>query len=599
MQNKFPGKCACGAYVEAGTGEVERNRTTGKWDVRCAVCIGALASVGAGAPTTPAFVYAPKPQKQDGKYILLSGHEASDAQAAIFEHFAFGHGSVIIKAVAGSGKTTSMKNALRYAPQSASIQLFAFGREAAAQLKVAIQELEERDGRDYSRVRAGTFHSVGLRAVLRHLNLPKNQIQVDDNKSRKLLKEKLGIADLKPGQEHPGREIFEMYGAFVCQLLSFVKGEGLGTLVPLNPLDLYRLIDHHGMSLSSENADAAVAVEMTLELLQLSNESAKKGFIDNDDMLYLVCLWKLRLWQNDIVVIDEAQDTNPVRRAIACLALRPGGKLYAVGDEKQSIMGFTGASSDAMELIRKEFNCQELPLTVSYRCARKIVERAQTWVPYIEASPFAEEGCVDDDVPLHEALEVLTAQDAILCRQTAPLVELAYGLISKGRACRILGREIGTGLINLIENQRARGIPRLTDKLTNWRNREMAKFIAKGEEGKAEAVEDRVACIFTLIDTLPETERTIPALIARIESLFSDNRQGENQRVLTLCTQHKSKGLEWNRIAILRPELNPSKAARQAHQIVQEYNLMYVAITRAKQHAIYCLPEDMQIAATN
>jgi superfamily I DNA/RNA helicase len=52
---------------------------------------------------------------------------------------------------------------------------------------------------------------------------------------------------------------------------------------------------------------------------------------------------------------------------------------------------------------------------------------------------------------------------------------------------------------------------------------------------------------------------------------------------LTLCTVHKAKGLEWNRVYILDEFLMPSKYARQAWQQQQETNLQYVAVTRAKQ----------------
>jgi superfamily I DNA/RNA helicase len=105
----------------------------------------------------------------------------------------------------------------------------------------------------------------------------------------------------------------------------------------------------------------------------------------------------------------------------------------------------------------------------------------------------------------------------------------------------------------------------------------VAKFTAKGEEGKAEAVCDRVACIMTVIERLNENERTIPALIARLENLFSDTNG-----VLTLSTMHKAKGREFDAVAIYRPDLCPSKWARQEHQVVQETNLLYVAVTRPR-----------------
>jgi ATP-dependent exoDNAse (exonuclease V) beta subunit len=45
-------------------------------------------------------------------------------------------------------------------------------------------------------------------------------------------------------------------------------------------------------------------------------------------------------------------------------------------------------------------------------------------------------------------------------------------------------------------------------------------------------------------------------------------------------------------VAILRPDLMPSKAARQEWQYDQELNLCYVAATRAKEHLMYLAVEE-------
>lgn len=592
MINKYPGTCTeCGIRVESSAGEAYR-ANDGRWAVRhvgCAAPQPAGRDEGEGATVVADRLQSAPASTSSAAYTLLSGHPASPYQAAVFDHFRYGRGSVIVNAVAGSGKTTTMKNALPYLPPRAHVQMFAFNTEAADQLKAAVAELATKyPDRPWRDVRAGTFHSVGFVAVLRYLNLPAAQITCDPGKCRKLLRTWLC-------ETPEGEETFRLYSAFVTELVAKAKGEGIGALVPDTEDRWWEIVDHHGLYLDSEEATPAVGIDMARKLLARSNEAARQGVLDFDDQLYLVCLWKLRLWRNDVVIADEAQDTNPVRRAILHLALKDGGRLYAVGDRKQSIYGFTGASTDAIDLIAKEFNCRELPLTVSYRCSRAVVERAQTWVEYIEAAPGAPEGDVWDEVPLRVALDHLSATDAVLCRQTAPLVSLAYGMIARGRACRILGREIGDGLVNLIELQKARGIERLIEKLGAFRERETAKFIARGEEARAEAVGDRVDCVLVIIGGLPETERTIPALVAKIHGMFVDDKKGEKQTVLTLCTAHKSKGKEWDRVAILRPELMPSRAARQTWQCDQEYNLMYVAATRAKDTLIYVMDEDMEL----
>lgn len=583
MINRYPGNCSCGARVEAGAGEAVK--VDGRWSVLCAGCNSA------SAPYSSAVVATLSRPAIDEVYTLLSGHTASPYQAAVFDHFRYGRGSRIIKAVAGSGKTTTMKNAVRWLPERLHVQMLAFNVEATDQLKAAIAELETMGEKSYKNVRANSFNSLGMGAIRRFLGLPDTELRVEADKVRKLLRARLG-------ETSEAQETISRYSAFACKLTGLAKGEGVGCLVPDIEAEWYRLVDHHGLYLDSQEATVEQGIALARQLLGWSNDAARTGWLDFDDQLYLVVMWKLRLWQNDVVIVDEAQDTNPVQRAILHLALKNGGRLYAVGDEKQAIYGFRGASADAMALIAQEFRTSELPLTVSYRCARAIVERAQIWVPYIESAETAPLGSVLDDLPLTETLALLGPGDAILCRQTSPLVSVAYGLIARGRACRILGREIGEGLVNLIEQQRAKGLDRLIEKLENWREREMAKFIARGEENRAEAVADRVNCVLVIAEALPETERTVPALIRRIQSMFVDPKRGEKQTVLTLATAHKAKGREWSKVAVLRPELMPSKAARQDWQISQEENLQYVAATRAKDTLIYCAQEDMWLGET-
>ena len=291
------------------------------------------------------------------------------------------------------------------------------------------------------------------------------------------------------------------------------------------------------------------------------------------------------------LLVHNCQDTNPVRRALAKVALRPGGRLVAVGDPRQAIYGFTGASHDAMDLIARDFNTIELPLTVCYRCATSIVRHAQTLVPYLEAHGAAPEGKVETLHPA-DAQPLLTSHDAVLCRNVAPLMAYAFECIAKGVPVTVLGRDIGQGLLKLVRKQKASGIDRLVNKLEAWRDKEVAKFMAKGQEQKAESVSDRVACVLVIIDNLPQTDRTVPALVRHLETLFSD----DNGKLM-LSTVHKAKGREWPTVAILRPDLMPSRWARQEWQALQESNLQYVAWTRAQRHLIFLDPAATRLPA--
>jgi DNA helicase-2/ATP-dependent DNA helicase PcrA len=493
----------------------------------------------------------------------------SQHQAAFYTWMQTGRGSAILKARAGSGKTTTVKRGLVHIPEGLSVQLFAFNHSAAKQLKEAIAEMASETGHPFRNVRAGTFHSVGMGAVLKRLGLDFDKIEVTDKKMRNVARSMLGEYE------------YEIYGDFCVDLVGLAKGQGIGPLAPDLEGAWHEIIAHHELFLDDATATEERAVEIARDMLRESNRLAQrpadalsKPIIDFDDQLYLPLLWRCRLWQNDWVFIDEAQDTNPVRRALAKLALKPGGRLVAVGDDRQAIYGFTGASHDALDLIASEFRCTELPLTVSYRCPKAVAEKVRALVPDFEVPDTAIQGEVKS-CTLAEALDVLGPQDVILCRQTAPLVNLCFVLIGRGRPAAVLGKNIGSNLVSLVNKQKAKGLDNLLAKLEAYRDREVAKHMAKGEEGKAESVTDRVACVITIIEHLHEGERTVPGLVRKIEGMFT-----EGNDVLSLATIHKVKGREYRRVAILAPELMPSKWARQEHQYQQEINLQYVGWTR-------------------
>jgi len=485
-------------------------------------------------------------------------HKPSAHQLAIFNWVSKGTGSAIINAVAGSGKSTTIKQCLRYIPGLT----------------------------DMSNVAAKTFHGLGLGAVSKRLGkFP----TLDDAKLHRLLRDRRDskVDDALRSGDNARAEAadteYRLYSKFVAKLVSHAKLAGIGPLVDDTPRAWLDIIEHQDMFLDDADATEDRAVEIAREVLAASNEVALTGDIDFDDQIYLPLLWRLRLWGNDWVFIDEAQDTSPVRRALAKLALRPGGRLIAVGDPKQAIYGFAGASSDSLDRIKADFNCIELPLTVSYRCPQAVCARVNAAMPNIPFS-VAVGAAAGQDVSMSVAKAVLHlgAGDVILCRQTAPLVSLAFDLIGAGIGCKVAGKEIAEGLVALVKRQKAKGIEALIEKLLAWRDREVSKFTTQGKEGKAESVMDRIACITTVIDRLHERERTIPALIAKLESMFSDDAKG----LLVLSTIHRLKGAEFRNVAILAPELMPSKWARQAWQYEQEINLMYVAWTRAKNMLI-------------
>lgn len=498
----------------------------------------------------------------------------SPYQRAVFNFIINSRRSAIVKAVAGAGKTKTIERSLPLIPERCHVLLLAFNRTIAAELKERIEGLRKEFNRPFVNFEAKTFHALCYNVVRKHLNLP-FELAADDRKLNRLCRDWLGDYD------------YELYASYICELVGLAKGEGIGALVPDTEDRWWDLAHHHDLHLDSEDANETTAVRLARQLLQLSTAKARDGIIDYDDLLYLTCLWKLRVWRRDYIFVDESQDTNPVRRAIVRMALQPGGRVIAVGDPRQAIYGFTGASHDAMDQIKQDFNCVELPLTVSYRCGRKIVEAARHYVDYIEPAEGAIEGRVEW-LKLETALRVLQPTDAVLCRNTAPLIDLAYKLTAQRRPCRVLGREIGTGLVKLIKSMQAKTIDGLVVKLAEYKEREVQLLLARKEEQKIEGLLDRVASIELIVKNLGENQRTVLKLIKAVEELFGEAAQAG---CLTLCTVHKAKGSEWDRVAVLKPELMPSKWARQEWQQLQEENLIYVCYTRAREHLIFLTSE--------
>jgi len=494
----------------------------------------------------------------------------SPYQQAVFDHFANPTGSIVVKAVAGSGKSTTIARAMRFLPPRATATLLAFNKDASVELAAKVAE-NDSSGRWAKSVR--TFHSAGMGAY----RYWRNNVRVDDAKV-------FNIIDRSMTQDQA-----RVYGSFIKRMVSLAKSSGIGYLVPDSPSAWFDLREHFDVYLEivdDERYSEAEALSLCSAVLSASR--ADLGVIDFDDMLYMPLVHNVKFFQVDCLIVDEAQDTNAVQLALMKRMVKPKGWVCAVGDPRQAIYAFRGADSSALDNIRRAFGAKELPLTVSYRCAQSIVAFAKSLVPYIEAHDDAPEGSVSVvQTPQGEALpaflRAFRPTDFVLCRNTAPLISLAYALIGAGTRCTVLGREIGKGLVTLISRMNAQNIEELEAKLEAHRNREVAKWQSKHNEAKAQAIDDKVECIFVAIDRLDEANRTVPELVSSIEALFSDRDDGS---VLTLATVHKAKGLERDRVFVWAAHLMPSKWARQDWAREQEDNLRYVAWTRARLELI-------------
>jgi DNA helicase-2/ATP-dependent DNA helicase PcrA len=194
----------------------------------------------------------------------------------------------------------------------------------------------------------------------------------------------------------------------------------------------------------------------------------------------------------------------------------------------------------------------------------------------IDFHPDAPQGSVTERA-YWSSLDI-SIDDAVLCRNTAPLVGVAFALILKHKPARMLGREIGQGLSALVKKLKPATIADLHDKLLVYQRSKVHDLTEKGHESKVQAILDKCECV----RTFATNAESVDALHEQIKSMFADK-----SHAVTLATVHKAKGLEWNRVFILNRWLMPSKWATQPWQQRQEAHLQYVAITRAKLDLVY------------
>lgn len=477
----------------------------------------------------------------------------SPQQQAFYTWITDGSGSCVLEAVAGAGKTTTLIKGLEL--MTGDVFFGAYNKAIADEIRGRLP----RDAQ--AKIDVSTFHAAGFRFWRRVAK----SVKVDGNKCRTIFR---AAAERNP--------VYKPFESAVLQLVSLAKQAGLGVLRSAGESEWLSLVDHYDIECPDNNV--TLTIKLACRLLKESI-AQDHDVVDFDDMIFAPLYHNARVWEHDWVLVDEAQDTNATRRALALRMLKRGGRLVAVGDPRQAIYGFTGADSDALDLIAQAVNAQRLPLTVTYRCPKAVVKYAQSWVSHITAADTAPEGEVLSSV-VGELAQAAKPGDAVLCRFTAPLVQHVYAFIAAGIPAKIEGREIGEGLKALATRWKTTSLAKLEGLLQAYQEAECAKLRAKEKESKAAALEDKVACLFVLLGKVraEQPQAALPDLVDAIDRIFGSD--AEPKAVVTFSTIHKSKGREWNRVVWL--QTGPSPWARKAWEQVQEANLCYVAATRAK-----------------
>ncbi len=479
------------------------------------------------------------------------GFTPSAYQAAIKAAVDGSSDNLLVAATAGSGKTTLLVWLAQDLP-TGNNKFLAFNKAIALELAARLP----------LGVAASTLHSLGLGIIKANAS---GRVQVDPDKIYQFI---TSVIDMEDNEQ-------KSLIAPVKKLVSVYKNTSL--VMPPSPKIMADLCDDYQIETNGHENHI-----FTLATGALTYSARTVKLVDYDDMIWLPALHGWHNGPTDILMVDEAQDLNPVQ--LQLLQLLNANRYIFVGDANQSIYAFRGALVGAMSDIKRTFACVELPLSLCYRNSKAVVAYVNSLWPEIrhECLPTAPEGEVD---VVSQDIFALTVRprDLVLCRNNAPMVAEVFSLLKRGISATIRGRDIGNELVNLIAKMKANSLPELGIALDAYKQRKTGQLLARGKELAAEAVTDQIDTILAIAEEASD----IPGLVGQIERLFSDEAK---EQAVQFSTVHRAKGLEADTVFILRPDLMPSKKATSDEDVQQEQNIMFVAYTRATTNMYIIAP---------
>ncbi|HAV45401.1 UvrD-helicase domain-containing protein [Halomonas aquamarina] len=380
-------------------------------------------------------------------------------------------GPLLVRAGPGTGKTQTLIGRLAALRDSAvepsSILVLTFSNKSAGEMADrALSAWPEAAGE----LTIGTFHSFGLDILRRfheRASLPAEPRLLDTAESVALLENEFVRLNLQHFKElHDPTDILRD----LLAAISRAKDE---------------VVDHQDYKIlaqltygSAQNDEERIHGEKCLEIAQVyeayESLKAKHGAVDFGDLVSRT----VRLIETDAdvcgqlcsryshVLVDEYQDVN--RASVRLLkALKPDGQgLWVVGDAKQSIYRFRGASS--INIARFETDDfpggQTMGLTVNYRSFQEVCDAYAGFAranmraaeagfqseayrgPSGQKPIFVRVGTKDDE--LNELAARITAckdsgitykNQAVLCKSNDRLAEVAASLEAQNVSVLFLG----------------------------------------------------------------------------------------------------------------------------------------------------------------
>ncbi|MER8186957.1 UvrD-helicase domain-containing protein [Kitasatospora sp. NPDC094015] len=258
----------------------------------------------------------------------------------------------------------------------------------------------------------------------------------------------------------------------------------------------------------------------------------------------------------DFVLLDEAQDTNPVLEEVF---LNQPAQRICVGDPAQQIYAWRSAKD-----VMTGFPADHLHLTQSFRFGPRIAEQANRWLRHADSDMR-----LTGSGPADSRIGPLSEPDAVLCRGNADAMQEVMAYLERGVPVALAG---GGSALDRIANAalelqagRRTSHPELF-LFNSWE--EVQEYVEQDKAGQ-----DLKAIVQLVDDHGPE-------VILKAVGQLSP----EGDARVTVSTVHKAKGREWNTVRIGDGFAAPpvTEEGRQLPMRQDEARLIYVAVTRAR-----------------
>jgi ATP-dependent DNA helicase UvrD/PcrA len=496
-------------------------------------------------------------------------------------------GLVCILAGAGSGKTTTITRRIAWqvasgAFRSDEILAVTFTDKAAAEMRGRLERLGV-DG-----VEARTFHSAALSQLRRARGEPPGRILA----TKALLLRQIGNSLPRPYRFRPAGDLAtEVEWAKNRRLSPESYRAGLGEHEPPIPADL-----------------------MARVFRDYERRKADAGLVDFEDLLefavrmYEADEWALRALREryGAFTVDEYQDVNLLQHSLLELWLGERDELCAVGDDYQSIYGFTGASPEWLLGMPRRFpDATVVRLEANYRSTPEVLELANRLVPRLGGAEktlrAAREGGPEPvlrgfDSPQDEGTFVLERVRA-LAAEGVPYEEMAVlirlnsrsadfeelfgeaGIPFQGAA--LLARD---GARQLLKGLRGAGFGTLAEEVRRVaREQGLVEPVPEGV-GERELVRQAdLRRLCRLAEEFDDGAKTVEDWVSWLRARYDHGAEGG----VHLLTLHRAKGLEFEAVFVPRvdeKELPCKQAMRVPGALSEERRLLYVGMTRAKRH---------------